>query len=53
MKSIEHTQKLWSEYLEKCRECDLLSLDDPSKNRERRALMERRIWLLRKIRGVE
>lgn len=53
MKSIEHTQKLWDEYLELCRECDRYKLDDASANKERRALMQQKIAVLRKIRGVE
>jgi hypothetical protein len=53
MKSIEHTQNLWNEYLELCRECDQYKLEDSKTAKLRHSLMQQKIAVLRKIRGVE
>lgn len=53
MKSIEHTQKLWNEYLELCRECDRHNMEDNKTAKLRHSLMQQKIAILRKIRGVE
>lgn len=53
MNSIEHTQKLWNEYLELCRKCDQYDIEDHKTARLRHSLMQQKIAVLRKIRGVE